>query len=108
MYSMRNKQMNKLAIVVSSILAVQSLWWPAMAEVIPLASTESNDTLGTVSGRATIKVIGPLHISEGIVILRDNQISVLSDASDPIQEAELSGQLLHAHTVGDGPNQIGR
>jgi hypothetical protein len=98
--------MNKLAIVISSILIIQSLWSPAIADVIPLTNSENNDVIGAVSGRATIKVIGPLHISEGIVILKDNQISVLSDATDPIQEAELSGELLHAHTVGDGPNRL--
>ncbi len=98
--------MKQLAIMVSTILSLHSLCAPAMAEVPPLTASENNDAIGSVSGRATIKVIGPLHLSEGLVIMSDNKISILSDPTDPITEAELKGQLLHAHAVGNGANRI--
>jgi len=95
--------MKKLAIMVLIIFTVQSFLSPVIAGTVPVIGPESVDADGTVSGKATLKVIGPLHISEGIAIMRDNEIDILSDTTDPIREAELSGRLVHAHAVGDGP-----
>jgi hypothetical protein len=89
--------MKKLAVLICSILAVQSLTCNSIAFAVNIAPSETVTKDGSLSGRATLKNIGPLHLSEGIVIMRDNEIIVLSDAADPIKEAELSGLLLHAH-----------
>jgi len=98
--------MHKLALTVMSLLTLQSLWSPAMSEGTPLVPNEDKMQSGILNGRATIKIVGPLHLSEGIVVMKDNEISVLSDATDSIREAELSGQLIHAHAVGDRPSRI--
>jgi hypothetical protein len=97
--------MKKLAIMLCSVLTVQLLWSPAIAGTMPSTAPEPVDADGIVSGKAALKVVGPLHVSEGLVIMKDNGITVLSDATDPVKEAELSGQLLHVHAVGDGPDR---
>ncbi len=52
--------------------------------------------------RATLKGVGSLQMSEGLAIIKDNKIMVLSDARDPVREAELTGEVLNRHTVTDG------
>lgn len=96
--------MHKLAVTIISLLTVQSLGAPTMADVTSLPSDENNMQTGVLNGRATIKAVGPLNLSEGIVIMKDNEISVLSDATDPVREAELTGQLIHTRSTGEGSN----
>jgi hypothetical protein len=97
--------MHRLVFFFSTVLATQFLYLPVLADVTPLAVQESPEVEGVISGKASLKVIGPLHVSEGIVVMQDNNISVLSDATDPIREAELSGKLIHAHISGEGADR---
>ena len=73
-------------------------FFPAGTNAEPLSPTAASDT-GTIKGNAAIKAIGLLHLSEGKVVMEQNQIAVLSDVADPIAEAELVGTIIDIHTT---------
>jgi hypothetical protein len=92
--------MKKITLLVCSTLAIQALCLPSFGGPVSFTSPTVDGNSGTVNGRAAPKVIGPLHLSEGAVIMKNNRITVLSNANDSIEEAELSGQLLQTHADG--------
>lgn len=51
--------------------------------------------------RSNLTRIGPLHMSEGVVLIRANEMVILSDQMDPLNEAELSGAIVNLRSVED-------
>jgi len=86
----------------SSVLLSPNLLTPAFAGVASFTPSDTNPNSGTISGDASIKAVGALHLSEGKVIMQQNQITVLSDAEDSMADAELQGSIIDAHTEKDG------
>ena len=89
-----------LIISTACVLINQSLGLSALAgnsftSVYPAAEQAQ------VDGTAAIRAIGPLHLSEGKVVVQQNQVTVLSDAADSLADAELSGAVINAHTTND-------
>lgn len=98
--------MKRAKALVSGILIAQALWSPALASDVSFTPPETGDSQGVVDGRVALKAIGPLHLSEGVADIKHNHVVVLSDAADSPKEAELQGELLGCHTLGDGTGQI--
>lgn len=46
--------------------------------------------------RSGLTKVGPLHMSDGVVLIQDRDVVVMSDASDPLAEAELSGVVINS------------
>jgi hypothetical protein len=84
------------------VLLSQTPLNPAFAGAASFTPSDTNPNYGTISGDASIKAIGSLHLSEGKVIMQQNQITVLSDAADSMGDAELQGAIIDAHTEKDG------
>ncbi|HEY9775595.1 MAG TPA: hypothetical protein V6C81_17655 [Planktothrix sp.] len=51
--------------------------------------------------RASLRTIGPLQIADGVVIVKEENIFVLSDPADPLSDAELVGRLVNSHQIND-------
>lgn len=91
--------MKMLAGLLSGLIAIEALWSQALAEPIAFFTSDFDSSKSVVNGEANLKVIGPLHISEGLAVINHNNISVLSDATDSVAEAELTGKLIRPHSV---------
>jgi hypothetical protein len=68
----------------------------------PVMRFTANGATGTptLDGRATTKAIGPLHMSSAVAVFRQNAITILSDPTDPVTEAELYGRAFSLHQEG--------
>lgn len=91
------------ALFLSALFIVQACALSASAATAPFSSIDSSS--GLVDADANLKVIGPLHMSEGRVLVKQNQIYVLSDPQDSIAEAELSGVLIDCRLTGDAESR---
>lgn len=91
--------MNIIAALVSGLMIMQSMWSPALAETVSITPSDFDKNKRLVNGRASLKVIGPLHISEGEAVINNNDIAILSDSADSVAEAELVGKLIHPHAI---------
>lgn len=105
-----------LAMVTTTLSALQIQVLPVLAADAPVSSGSSALTglksgfgsgfgptteKATVDADAALKSIGPLHLSEGKVLVQQNLITVFSDASDSQADAELSGAIIDAHITDD-------
>ncbi len=82
--------------LISVTLLIQTLCSPALSTQISFTESEPANGRGVLNGRAAIKTIGPLHLSEGTVSMQENRINVLSDSQDAPEEAELVGTIIDA------------
>src|ERR1700733_6211936 len=87
-----------LSIAIAFFMLIGSSSSTAFAETASIAPSRTPEN-SAIEGNAAIKAIGPLHLSEGKVVMQQNQIAVLSDPTDSIADAELSGAIIQAHTT---------
>ena len=92
-----------ILMLATPVFSLQVLPYPALAEnssliaaVTPAGSPSEKVILDT---DALLKAVGPLHLSEGKVVMHQNQITVFSDAHEAAAEAELSGAIIEAHVT---------
>ena len=98
---MGKQNIRPLLSVVSALLLLGQFPVTAFGQSLPATSAPVSGS-GELEGTASIKAIGPLHLSEGKVVLKDNEITIYSDATDSKEDAELVGAIIEAHTTGDG------
>jgi len=68
-------------------------------------NTAASDIDTPLPGKAALTSVGPLQMPEGVAIFKDAGITVLSNALDPVTEAELTGSLLNVHQVAEADGQ---
>jgi len=92
------------------LLVAQLLWatCPSIAASTSFAPYSTGSEFGIVDADIGLKIIGPLHLSEGKVSIKNNEISVLSDSADPSAEAELGGAVLACRRVVEGRSKYVR
>jgi len=87
------------SIATALLFLLQGLLMPAAAGNITYTHEQSASQPGVLEGSINLKGVGPLHMSDGVAAIKQNQIFILSDAADPEGEAELVGTIIDPHIV---------
>jgi hypothetical protein len=98
-------KVKKILALLNVALMLQFLSLPSAIAAVTFAPDTAGSELGSISGDAVLKTLGPLQMSEGKVVIQENSITVLSNSSDSPQDAELKGAIIKTHPVHDAKGE---